>query len=98
MLYKSVERLHDSHIFKHGAPFYFHKFKMSRSKACYLFKLCRKMRNAAIMHLISNFSKVQFIINQQFFYPLNFVSNHKMFNSSTLNFGKKIGEISIIML
>ena len=62
-LQNSEKELHHSHILKCDALFIFKRFKKGRRQAGNLFKLIGEMPNAAVMKFISNFSKIEFIIN-----------------------------------
>ena len=44
------------------------------------------MRHTTVMHQVSDFGKIEFIIYKQFFYPFDFVGNQEFFNRSALNF------------
>ena len=46
------------------------------------------MGHITVVKFFCNFSKAQFIINQEFFCPFNFMGNNEMFNGSTLYFRK----------
>ena len=61
-------------------------FEMRRSQTGHFLELGGKMRHTAVMHQVSDFSEVKFIVNEQFFYPLNFVSNKEFFNRNALHF------------
>lgn len=56
------------------------------------------MGDAAVMKFPGNFGKVEFIVNQEFFYSFYLMSQVKLFNGSSFNLGKEIGEICIIMI
>ena len=49
-----------------------HCFEKRRGEACYLFELVGQVCNAAVVQLVSNFGKVELIINKQFFLPVQF--------------------------
>ena len=53
-----------SHIFQHRASFIPELFKMRRSETGYFFELGGKVCHTAIVHEVSYFRKVEFIIDQ----------------------------------
>ena len=52
----------------------------------------------AIMHFSGNFSKIQFILSNQFFNSVNLIQNNKVLDRRSLDFGKNIGEVSIVVI
>lgn len=56
------------------------------------------MCHTAIVHMICYLGQVQFVIDQQFFDPFNFMSDIEFFNSGALYFRKKIGKIGVVMV
>ena len=76
----------NSQILEHGTPFFPQEFEMRRRQAGYFLKLGGKMSNTAVMHQVSDFGKVKFVINKQFLYTLYFVCDKEFFNRSALYF------------
>ena len=56
------------------------------------------MGHTAVIHAVRYFSDIKFVVNQKFFYTLNFVFDDKLLQSDTGYFGKKICEISIVII
>ena len=56
------------------------------------------MGDAAVMKFPCNFSKIELIVNQEFFYSFYFMGQVKLFNCSSFYLREEVGEIGIIMI
>ncbi len=56
------------------------------------------MRYAAVIHFVGNFRNVEFTVNNQFFYSLDFMGNDKLLNCHSLHFRKQVREVSVIVM
>ena len=56
------------------------------------------MGHTTVMQFIRNFSKVQFIVQKQFFYFLNFMYDDEMLYGTAFHLLKYIAKVSIIMI
>jgi putative cell wall-binding protein len=56
------------------------------------------MSHTVVMQFIGNFGKVKLIIYQQFFYLFYFIGQVILLNGSSLNFGKKIKKVCVIVI
>ena len=48
------------------------------------------MGNTAVVHFVSYFRKVEFVINNQFFNPFNFMGQVKFFNGNTFTSANRL--------
>ena len=55
------------------------------------------MSNTAVIHLPGNLCNVQLIINDQFFYPFNFMGNDELLDRDSLDLGEQICQVRIIV-
>jgi hypothetical protein len=73
-------------------------FEKGGSNPGYFFELIGKVRLAAVMELPCNLGKVNFVINEQLFYPFYFMKEHEMLNCHTFIRRKNIRKVSIVVV
>ena len=71
---------------------------MRRSQTGYFLELGGKMCYTAIVHLVGDFGESKLIVDQQFFYPLDFLRNKEFLYCNSLYFRKKISKIGVIVI
>ncbi len=62
MLHNQKENLHKSQVFKIFISLAFQLFVKGRRKTRNFFELVRKMRNTAVMQLVGNLGKGEFVV------------------------------------
>ena len=55
------------------------------------------MGHTAIVHFPSNFCKVQFIVNDEFFYLFYFVKDNEVFDGDAFSFWKNLGHVTVVL-
>jgi hypothetical protein len=56
------------------------------------------MCHTAIVEQIGDLCKIQFIVQQEFFDPFNFVIDDELLNGNALDFRKNIGQVGIVVV
>ena len=92
------KKLHNSHILKTLEPFMLDVLEIGRGQTGRFLKLIGEMGHAAIMELIGNFGERKPVIDHQFFHPFDLMFDNEVLDGRTLDFGKQIGKIRVIMI
>lgn len=93
--------LHDSGFshFIYGIPFgVANGFKMARCQAGHFFELIAQVSYAAVAHLEGDFAERHFIVNEQFFHPLDFLGDKIFLKGSAFNGGKQVAQVGVIVV
>lgn len=73
-------------------------FELRSGQAGNFFELIGKMREAAVMHFMSNFRQRHTLIKQQFLNPFDLVADIESFDRDVLRIREQVGHIGIVQM